>query len=207
MWKKFIIIIGLIFIVLLFSGCIGNTPEEAINSKISEKTFISETLGDWKADGVIGKDEYSHKISLNGGKFIAYWGNDDEYIYMGLRGQSIGWVAIGFEPTNAMKDADMVFGWVKDGHVVVLDLYSTGTFGPHPLDESLGGTNDILEYGGIEENGYTTLEFKRKLDTKDKYDKAFVRGQKIRFIWAMADSDDLNVKHNIAKGNGELTLD
>ena len=101
----------------------------------------------------------------------------------------------------------MVFGWVKEGEATVLDLYSTGGFGPHPPDDELGGTNDLLEVGGTEDNGYTTIEFKRKLNTQDQYDKVFTPGQTINFIWAMARADSFTVKHNLARGRGKLVLE
>lgn len=116
-------------------------------------------------------------------------------------------MAIGFEPSQAMKDADMIIGWVKDGKATVVDAYSKGLYGPHPPDEDLGGSNDILEYAGREENGYTVIEFKRKLDTGDKYDKALTPRQKVKFIFAMSNRDDFTAMHNVAKGSGELQLD
>lgn len=97
---------------------------------------------------------------------------------MAIKGHTTGWVAIWFEPSVAMKDADMIFGWVQDGQIVVMDTYSTGTYGPHPSDEEPGGTNDILAFAGKEENGYTVIEFKRNLDTGDQYDKAFKPGRR-----------------------------
>ncbi|ACJ16364.1 DOMON [Thermococcus onnurineus NA1] len=197
-------LLGLVFVFVVFlSGCIGGESISTTSSSVSTATTLSE----WKADGVIGENEYSHKLSLANDKFVVYWRNDEEYLYVALKGQTTGWVAIGFEPSVAMKDADMIFGWVQDGQIVVIDAYSTGTYGPHPPDGELGGTNDILAFAGKEENGYTVIEFKRKLDTGDKYDKVFKPGQKIKFIFAMADVDDFTTKHNIARGSGELTLD
>ncbi len=140
-------------------------------------------------------------------RFIVFWKNDHEFLYMALKAKTTGWVAIGFEPTTRMKDADMIFGWVKDGQATLLDLYSTGSTGPHPPDEELGGTNDILEFEGTEKDGYTIIEFKRKMDTGDKYDKAFTPGGTIKFIWAMANADSFTLKHNIAKGWGEIVLE
>ncbi|AIF68956.1 hypothetical protein PAP_02640 [Palaeococcus pacificus DY20341] len=205
MKRRVLVLLGLLLAVVAFSGCTSYSSETT-----SPTTSIQESpkeLGEWKADGIIDEKEYAHELSLAGGKLIVYWRNDDEYLYMALKGQTTGWVAIGFEPTQSMKDADMIFGWVKDGEVTVLDLYSTGTYGPHPPDENLGGTNDILEYAGKEESGYTIIEFKRKLNTGDQYDKAFVRGQTIKFIFAMADDDEFTLKHNVARGSGELVLD
>jgi len=193
--------------VVFLSGCTGG---RGYGTPSTTQTTQSETpiqLGEWSADGIIGENEYAHELSLAGGKLTVYWRNDNTYLYMALKGQTSGWVAIGFEPTDKMKDADMVFGWVQDGNTVVIDAYSTGTYGPHPPDEQLGGSSDILEYAGKEENGVTIIEFKRKLNTGDQYDKAFTPGQKISFIFALADADDFTTKHNIARGYGELQLD
>lgn len=173
-------------------------PETTVASEVSER----------RADGTIQEGEYSHELVLAEGKFTVYWRNNSGYLYMALKGRTTGWVAIGFEPTSRMKDADMVFGWVEeDDRVMVLDLYATGRFGPHPPDEELGGTNDLLNAGGKEDNGYTVIEFKRKMNTADSYDKVLTAGQTVRFIWAMATRDSLTVKHNILKGSGELVLE
>ncbi|MDI3475386.1 MAG: hypothetical protein PWQ79_1397 [Thermococcaceae archaeon] len=205
--RKLLVFVLLALLVVL-GGCIGGTSETQTSTSEQPSTSTSTMpLGEWKADGIIGENEYSHELSLAGGKLVIYWRNDDEYLYMALKGETTGWIAIGFEPSRAMKDADMVFGWVENGEVKIVDAYSTGTYGPHPPDENLGGSSDILEYAGKEENGVTIIEFKRKLDTGDQYDKAFSPGQKVKFIFAMADSDDFTAKHNVAKGSGELQLE
>ena len=88
--------------------------------------------------------------------------------------------------------------------VEVQDLYSTGDFGPHPLDSEIGGTDDIMEFGGREEGGFTTIEFKRSLTTIDKYDISIQKGVN-RIIWAYGSSDSLTVKHS-TRGYGEINL-
>ena len=202
----------LVFVLLLIvtvAGCIGGSPQTQSSSSTGPTTTpaTSKTLSPWKADGVIGENEYPHSLTLAGGKFEVYWRNDGEYIYMALKGETKGWVAIGFEPSYAMKDADMIIGWVQDGRVFIVDAYSTGAYGPHPPDTKLGGTDDILEKAGREEGGYTVIEFKRKLNTGDKYDKVLTPGKEVNFIFAMADTDEFTAKHNIAKGSGKLKLD
>ncbi|AHF79811.1 DOMON domain-containing protein [Thermococcus paralvinellae] len=205
MKSQTLLILWLVVSILLLSGCIEGKQGSTTTAETNPATLSH--LREWKADGVISPNEYPHKQSLAGGKFIVYWRNDGEYLYMALKGQTTGWVAIGFEPSNAMKDADIIFGWVKNGQVIVIDAYSTGTYGPHPPDEELGGTNDILEYAGKEEDEYTVIEFKRRLDTGDHYDKSLIPSQKVKFIFALADSDEFTQKHNIIRGSGELTLD
>ena len=192
---------------LLISGCIQpeRGPSKASMHPVSEA---------WKPDGIIGGSEYSWSMNLTspqgygqrGGTVAVYWRNDAQTLYIALKGQTRGWVALGFEPSEWMKDADMILGAVNDGNVTVQDQYSAGNYGPHLPDTTLGGTDDILEYGGREEGGYTTVEFKRRMNTGDSYDKAFAPGQTVKIIWAMADSDFGDVKHNVAHGEGVLTF-
>jgi len=210
-----------IIAILLFSGCAtetkptGKPVEEPKPTEVPNTTTIPKEKPIeepktaplpklWEANGIISQNEYKNNKEY--GKFTAYWYNDDEYIYMAIKGQASGWVSIGFEPTMAMKDADMVFGWVSSGIPTVLDIYSTGAFGPHPPDQQLGGTNDLIETGGSEAGGFTIIEFKRKLNTGDKYDKSFTKGQNINIIWALGASDSLESPH-ITRGSGSIKLD
>ena len=134
------------------------------------------------------------------------WKNDQEYLYLGLNGSTEGWLAIGFEPLEWMKNADIILASVQGGKATVLDEYCTGNYGPHIEDTMLGGTNDITEFGGSKGAGRTVIELKRKLDTGDKFDKAFSPGQAISIIWALSNNPDISLKHNVAYGEGIMTL-
>lgn len=171
-----------------------------------EAASIEAAAGEWAADGVISEGEYSKNLTLSDGRFAVHWKNDAEDLYMALTGQTEGFVAIGFEPSQAMKDADMVMGWVSEGNATVLDLYSTGVYGPHPQDVDLGGKDDILEFGGSESGNRTVIEFKRKMDTGDQFDKAFQPDQSVNIIWSMSASDSLAVRHN-ARGSSRIDLE
>lgn len=196
----------LISIVAVLSGCVQ--PEGELRAK------QNNTSEEWKADGLVGTHEYArsmllHKPASNGysgGELDVYWKNDAEYLYLALNGSTKGWISIGFEPTDWMKDADVIMGMVEDGKVAVKDEYSTGNYGPHPDDTELGGTFDILEFGGREIGNNTVIELKRKMNTGDRFDKAFVPGQKVAIIWAMADTMMHDTKHNVAIGEGTLEL-
>jgi len=196
----------LIGILMASSGCIQ--PKEA--PVISEKVASEE----WKPDGVVGENEYARSMVLQsqarqgytGGRMEISWKNDKEFLYMALNGSTSGWLAVGFEPTEWMKDADIILGFVEGKKATVLDEYSTGNYGPHIEDTMLGGTNDILQMGGRRDGSNTIIEFKRKLDTEDRFDKSMHAGETISLIWAMADSSDQGVKHNIAYGEGIMSL-
>jgi hypothetical protein len=197
------LLIGLLF---LLAGCV-EPPEEQI---ISEKVASEE----WAPDGVVGENEYSRTMVVagparsgySGGEMEISWRNDGGYLYMALKGETSGWLSIGFDPLEWMKDADVIWGTVDDGEAIVLDEHSTGNYGPHEDDTILGGSYDILESGGSEADGHTVVEFKRRLNTGDEFDKALAPGQSVSIIWAMADSKSRSMKHNVAYGEAILVL-
>jgi hypothetical protein len=123
---------------------------------------------------------------------------------MALRAQTTGWVAIGIEPEDKMKGADILLCYVKDGQARVVDMYSTGTYGPHPPDEQQGGVNDVTMVGGSLKDGVTVVELRRKLNTGDSKDKQLRPGEN-KVIWAIGDTPDPAVKHS-RRGYGTLVL-
>jgi hypothetical protein len=201
-----IISIVLLALILLVSGCIQT--EKTVPVIESKATAV------WKADGAIGEGEYTHRMLLEsparqgyrGGDLEVSWKNDAEFLYIGLNGSTDGWVAIGFEPQEWMKDADIILAYAENAKAVVLDEYCTGNYGPHVEDTMLGGTNDIIESGAMQRDGRTMIELKRRLSTGDKFDKAFKPGQAISIIWALSDKSDSSLKHNVAYGEGIMTL-
>ena len=160
------------------------------------------TATPFKADGIISDGEYASKQAYDNGNYEIQWTSDGTSIYIAMKAKTTGFVAVGIQPGTTMKDADIVFGFVKDAKVQIFDLFSTGSFGPHPADTELGGTNDILEFGGKEDGGYTIIEFKRALKTNDKNDNEIVKG-KNKIIWAYGNTDALNIQHS-ARGYGEI---
>ncbi len=201
------IYVTLIIGLLLFSsGCIQ--PKEAV--VVAEKAATEE----WKADGIVGSGEYSRSMVLHsparqgysGGNMEISWKNDLEYLYLAMNASTEGWLAIGFEPLEWMKDSDIITACVQSGEAVARDEYCTGNYGPHIEDTMLGGTNDIKEFAGRKEAGRTVFELKRKLDTGDMFDKAFSPGRAISIIWALSNNPDLDFKHNVAFGEGIMTL-
>ncbi len=179
----------------------GTTTSTSTSTITSETSTVTGTA--FLADGIISTGEYAHQQTY--GSYELYWSNDAEYIYVGMKAKTTGFVALGIQPGFAMQDADIIFGIVKDGQAEIYDMFSTGTWGPHPLDTALGGTSDITVFGGTEENGYTTIEFKRALNTNDEYDNPLNSGNN-KIIWAFGTSDDLNIQHS-TRGSGAIVLD
>jgi hypothetical protein len=156
----------------------------------------------WKADGRLTDGEYTGQVTR--GNYEIRWRQDGDIIEIGLRAGTTGWVAIGFQPGQTMRNADIVIGYVKDGAVTVSDQFSTGGTGPHGPDTTLGGRDDLIEYGGSEDDGFTVLEFSRRLATGDEYDNDLVPGSN-QVIWSYGETDDDTIMH-AARGYAEITL-
>lgn len=179
---------------------------EVTAPEVAAPEIAASAPGEWVPDGVISAGEYAKNLSISGGRLTVHWSNDADELLMALEGRTEGFVAIGFEPVQAMMGADMIMGWVSGGEATVLDLNSTGIYGPHPPDEDLGGRDDILEFGGNESGGWTVIEFKRNMNTEDPFDKSFQPGQTVSIIWSMSNSDSLAPRHNV-RGASSLTFE
>lgn len=197
-----IMILALLLISLL--GCTSSTATETqsltTSSEISTLVTTSPAIIDWSPDGVIETGEYSGSNSY--GEYQIFWRSDEQFIYIGITAKTDGWVAMAIQPGRRMKNADMIIGLVKDGKADVRDHYCVDDFGSHPEDVTLGGTDDILAFGGKEEAGFTTIEFKRLFNTEDKYDVSITKGTN-QILWAFGSSDDTTVKH-FTRGYGEI---
>jgi len=154
----------------------------------------------WSADGVISAREYDGSARYEG--YEISWKSDGQYIYIGLRAEADGWVAVGIQPRPLHRETDMVLGFVKDGKASVYDMFSTGEWGPCTADSELGGSDNIIESGGKEEGGYTVIEFKRALKTGDGYDGALSPGVN-EIMWGYSNFDDPRQKHT-DRGRGEI---
>jgi len=159
----------------------------------------------WKADGVVSEGEYNHEATM--GKVKLWWRNDAESLYLAMEAPTTGWVAVGIDPTDRMKGANYILGEVTDGKAQIWDAYGTAPTGAtHPPDTDLGGTNDIVAYAGVEEEGITRFEVQIPLDSGDKYDRPLKPGGTYPVIVAMGGSDSYNSYH-ASKASGKITLD
>jgi hypothetical protein len=206
-----VILLLVILLTLGLAGCQAPTPQPppappppaAPAPSTPPPAATPSALGvAWAADGVITPGEYRSNKSF--GDYDLNWTADGQYVYMGMKAKTPGWVAVGFDPESMMLNADIIQGYVQDGKMFIADMYSSNQFGPHPPDTQQGGTDDILASGGKTENGYTTVEFKRKLDTGDKYDKPLHSGLN-KIIWAYGSDPQFTIKH-MARGSAEIDL-
>lgn len=193
-------------LILLASFILGSNVNVSAGDHDGTLNLSRSSTAD--LDGIIGDEEYDHVSNFERGRFNLYWKIDGNNIQIAMEAQTTGWLAIGFKPaTIPHEDADMIFGWVNlQGNAMIVDAYSPGTFGPHPADTEMGGTDDILSYRGSEKDGFTIIEFVRSLSTGDPYDKDIPRGDELDVIWAYSSTDEWTGKHTHA-GAGTISTD
>lgn len=129
---------------------------------------------------------------------------DGEQLGITVSAPTEGWIAVGFEPSSMMKDANIIMGAVVDGELVIADHFGTSAFAHQP-DTDLGGSSDVTAGEGSEEDGNTTLSFTIPLDSGDPYDRALQKGNNVKVILAYAKRDGFGVKHSY-RSSAEITL-
>ncbi|MCR4403792.1 MAG: DOMON domain-containing protein [Candidatus Acetothermia bacterium] len=175
-WRPILVLAGL---VLLFLTVLNSAMPSAAS-------------GGPAVDGVIGPEEYQFHYADPDIGMEVYWAITDHDFYIGLRAPAKGWLALGLYPgippeAEGMKGADIYIAYVSGGRAFGGDHFADSLFGHQP-DTALGGTADIAELAGSEEAGSTTIEFKRALNTLDKFDADLpVRGL---VYLAYAEADD-----------------
>ena len=198
---------------ILSAGCGASKPEPVtqpatptasspVATSVEKKPLLAEKMGEWKPDGIIADGEYSKMQSF--GELEVYSRIDGNKARLALRAKTNGYVAIGFDPADKMKDADIILGFVKDGKAVVFDMNSIGPTGPHPADDQQGGKNDVTVFGGSTKDGVTIIEFERNLLTGDPKDKEIKIGDN-KIIWSVGDESNPTTKH-VKRGGGILKL-
>jgi hypothetical protein len=158
-------------------------------------------------DGTLAPGEYSKEAVFDNGNFRLLWKIEGDKAFMAIDAKTPGWVAIGFQPTFGMANADIIFGIVDaSGKVQAIDAWSTGIFGPHPPDVSQGGHDNILASAGKRTADRVVFEFSRLLNTGDKLDRIIPAAGSFKIIWSYGSDLQFNNKH-ITKGAATLTMD
>jgi hypothetical protein len=179
--------------------------EEATPEGEEEEEAESEAMGSgWMADGVIAEGEYAQQADYDGIRL--WWSNDDTHLYLAMEGDTTGWIAVGINPELGMKGANYIFGYVADGEAQLWDAWGQERTGAtHPPDSEIGGSDDIVAFAGVEEDGVTRFEVQIPLDSGDEYDHALVPGESYPLIVAIGGEDEFNAYHS-KYASGELTL-
>lgn len=163
---------------------------------------VSGVLGEWKSDGIISDNEYACHQTI--GELEVYTRLAGDTVMFGLKSDTQGYLALGFNPDGSMRDVDMIMCAVIDGEAVVGDMCGSGRHWPHPADKDSYGEMNLTDISGSRKDLTAVFEFKRKLDTGDSRDKALKTGEN-RVVWAVGISNDFTAPHN-KRGSGSLIL-
>ncbi len=128
--------------------------------------------------------------------FTMEWSILDNEMAISISAPTTGWVAVGFDPSAAMKDADIIIGYVENGDVFISDDWGDGHI-THSPDTELGGASNVTVIAGTETDGITELSFSIPLDSGDQYDKVLREGMTVSVIMAYGPqgSDDFQGYH------------
>ncbi len=181
---------GLVLVIDLAQRYASTSASVGIPTSSSGTVALSTP----EIDGTIADGEYAGSYRNGDTGMELYWSVIGDRIYVGMRSPGHGWLAVGFDPDGPMmRGADIVIGFVQDGQVFAKDDYGD-TQVSHKPDTDLGGTDDLLELAGSEDEQGTTLEFTRPLETGDSYDKPIVPGEKFVML-AYAEQDNWTAYH------------
>lgn len=172
--NRLLVLLPVLLITVLFAGCGDNT------------TGPSEGEGGWQTYTVDG--------------YTFEWLVEDSLSSLRIKvtAPTTGWVAVGFDPTSFMNEANLIIGYVDGETTAMRDDYGTGAV-THDSDTSLGGTDDVEIILGMESeaNELTVLEFRIPLNSGDQYDKALVEGNtyQVIFAYGYSHADDYTTQH------------
>lgn len=123
-----------------------------------------------------------------------------------LTGDTTGWVAVGFNPTTVMRNANIIIAYVSGGNTMIRDDWGTSNTS-HASDLALGGTSDVTLVNGVESAGQTIVQFTIPLQTADQYDRPLQIGSTYTVILARGanGADNYSGLHADA-GYGSITL-
>ena len=188
------ILIGTLILISQFPlfSCSKSTQQE-------QTTTTSSSI-----NGIVDVNEYPNSVTYDNGNFQIYWKVEGQDLFIGIKAKTTGWVAIGFNASSRLTNVDYVFGWVSNGKASISDEYSADYHGQHEADVSLGGKDNVTEFGGREDTGYTVIEFKRALVTGDAFDASISPGD-LSIIWAYASSDNISSEHS-RRGYGQIHI-
>ncbi|MGI2335643.1 MAG: DOMON domain-containing protein [Dehalogenimonas sp.] len=184
-----------LFLIGLMVTIIGCGPETSEPNPITEG---------WQADGIISSGEYGRFNTFDNGNYELHHHVADGYIYLGIKANTTGWVAVGFIPGISLTQVDFNIGVITGNRTSVYDHFAAEHPGEHEDDRFLDGTADIIEYGGSESNGVTVIEFKRLLNTGDTVtDMEITPGNRI-VMWAYGALDD--IIYHTARGFEQIRI-
>ena len=191
-WRLVVALLCVLMVGVFATSC---SPEEEVEAEPESEEVSVEVPVEAEDDGESEEDadaddgdEVAEAQSLEFRRaetdgFIFEWRIEGENIRLRLEAPTTGWIAVGFDPTRIMSDANMIIGY-RNGDEQVLEDHYGNSIVTHVRDTQGGGTDDIIEYEVNEANGSTSFEALIPLDSGDSRDRPLVPGNEHRVIFA-----------------------
>ncbi len=207
--KKLIYLLFSFLFIFLITSCgqvadladpVVSQVQETIAETTEEYSEMSdepekERLLNIVVDGIIDDNEYSNSYYDEPTGLLIFWNNDETNLYIGVEAKQDGWAAIGFDPEQAMKGANIIMIAMDEDTALFRDDFGDGPF-THRPDEDLGGSTDIIDFAGKNmENGFT-FEFVIPMYSGDEFDKKLEGSKEYNIILATNSSSiDFDARH------------
>jgi hypothetical protein len=141
-----------------------------------------------------GADDYNTKTVNN---ITLQWKTDTlGNLLVKVSATTVGWIAVGFDPTAGMQDANIIIGYVLNDTAHIRDDFGTGLHA-HVADTTIGGTDDVSDKAGSEIGGVTEISFTIPLDSGDPRDRVLEIGQSYQVILALGADDAFDLPHTV----------
>ena len=187
---KKLVLAGSLLMILVLAAFAGGNGETGSDAGLPDSTL----------------DGYS-RVTDESLSFDLQWKVDGELLHVQMAALTTGWVAVGFDPTSMMANANILIGYVSGGTAMLSDQFGTGAT-KHVADSGLGVKENFSNVEGEEINGATVIRFSIPLDSKDPYDKPLEPGKTYKVIYAYGPNgkDDFAAYHTRSRGSFEITL-
>lgn len=165
----------LLLICLLFSAC---------NTVRDEPYIPADELPDAQGFYTAVTGEYTLKYKVVNANTL----------HCVLSAPGTGWLAVGFDPSEGMRNANFVIGHANGNTGDARDDWGT-SYTAHLSDLELGGSSDLTLLNASEISGVTRLEFQIPLNSGDAYDRVLSVGNTYPVILARGYEDDFETFH------------
>ncbi len=142
--------------------------------------------------GALRAATYPHSISVDQMHFS--WSVAGDQLAVQVSAPTRGWVGVGFNPTDMMKGARIVIGYVKDGKPEISNDFGVGVTRHQPV-EQLGGKASVTVVGGSETETTTTLEFRLPLKSTGTHGQSIDPAGETTLMLAYGPSDSFLMQH------------
>ncbi len=164
--------------------------------------FLSIALAVWLSALSTTLPTQRPPLEING--MTVNWVIKDQHIEFQLSAPTTGWLAIGFNETDALPGTYLVMARVRQRVAQVVE-HKTLTPGDYQPITALGGQASVVVLSGKEQGNITSVQFRIPQQVADGFHKQLLPGSKWRLLVAYSREDDFK-HHSMMRTNIAITL-